>query len=93
MLIEKDILSKSIYQKMCIQRSTMIILYIYIYIYPQTRISSFPGLISVARLNEQSTTDVTRVLKTPGAEICQNTCGERTKNILFSSVFSRVLNE
>ena len=33
MLIEQDILSKSIYQKMCIQRSTMIILYIYIYIY------------------------------------------------------------
>ena len=25
---------------------------IYIYIYPQTRVSSFPGLISVARVNE-----------------------------------------
>ena len=27
-----------------------ICMYIYIYIYPQTRVSSFPGLISVARL-------------------------------------------
>ena len=26
--------------------------YIYIYIYPHTRVSSFPGLISVARVNE-----------------------------------------
>ena len=41
-----------------------ICIYIYIYIYPHTRVSSCPGLISVARVNEQRTTDVTRVLKT-----------------------------
>ena len=41
-----------------------------IYIYPHTRVLSFPGLISVARVNEQRTTNVTRVLKAPGAEIC-----------------------
>ena len=42
-----------------------------------------------------TTTDVTRVLKAPGAELCQNACGvvNKQKNILFSSVFSRVLNE
>ena len=33
-----------------------------------TRVSSCPGLISVARVNEERTTDVTRVLETPGAE-------------------------
>ena len=37
------------------------------------------GLISVARVNEQRTIDVTKVLKTPGAELSQNACGERTK--------------
>ena len=49
--------------------------------------------IYVARVNEYRTTDVTRVLKTPDAEVSQYACGERTKNILFSSMFSRVLNE
>ena len=45
------------------------LLYIYIIIYyPHTRVSSFPGLISVARVNEWRTTDVTRVLKAPGAD-------------------------
>ena len=44
-------------------------------IYPQTRVSSFTGLISVARVNEQRTTDITRVLRTLGAEICQSACG------------------
>ena len=29
-----------------------IYIYIYIYIYPHTRVSSFPGLISVARVNK-----------------------------------------
>ena len=38
-------------------------MYIYTHIYPQARVSSFPGLISVAWVNEQRTTDVTRVLK------------------------------
>ena len=61
--------------------------------YRHTCVSSCPGLISVARVNEYRTTDVTRVLKTPGAELSQNACGKRTKNILFSSVFSRVLND
>ena len=71
-------------------------IYIFIiYIYPQTRVSSFPGLVSVARVNEERTTDNTRVLEAPGAELCQNACGvvNEQKNILFSSVFSRVLNE
>ena len=45
------------------------------YIYPHTRVSSFPGLISVARVYEQRIPDVTRVLKAPGAELCQNACG------------------
>ena len=44
----------------------------YIYIYTQTRVSSFPGLISVVRVNKY---DVTRVLKAPGADLCQNACG------------------
>ena len=39
--------------------------------------------------SRERATDVTRVLKTPAAELSQNACGERTKNILFSSVFSR----
>ena len=55
----------------------------------QKRVSSFPGLISVSWFNEYRTTDVTRVLKAPGAELCQNACGEQA---CFSSVFSRVLN-
>ena len=48
-----------------------ICIYIYIYILPHTRVSSCPGLINVARVNEQRTTDVIRVLKTPGAELSQ----------------------
>ena len=55
-----------------------IYIYIYIYIYPQTRVLSFPGLISVARVNEQRTSDVTGVLKAPGAELCQNACDKNT---------------
>ena len=39
-----------------------IYIYIYIYIYPQTRVSSFPELISVAWVNEQRITDASRVL-------------------------------
>ena len=38
-------------------------MYISIYLYPPTRVSSCPGLISVARVNEKRTTDVTRVFK------------------------------
>ena len=49
-----------------------IYIYIYIHIYPDTRISSFPGLISVARVNEYRTTDVTRVLIHFSAEIMQH---------------------
>ena len=55
--------------------------YIYIYIY----ISSFPGLISVARVNEQRKTDATRVLKVPGAELCQIVCGVVNEQKIFSS--------
>ena len=58
-----------------------IYIYIYIYIYIQTSVSSFPGLISVARVNEQRTPDVTRVLKAPGAECCQNACGAVNEQI------------
>ena len=55
------------------------------YIYPHTRVSSFPGLISVARVNEQRTTDVTRVPKAPGAELCQNACGVANEQKIFCS--------
>ena len=58
-------------------------IYIYIYIYPHTRVSSCPGLISVAWVNEWRTTDVIRVLKTIDAEFSQNACGEPKK--IFSS--------
>ena len=61
------------------------IIYIYIYIYPHTRVSSFPGLINVARVNEKRTTDVTRVLKAPGAELCQNACGVVNEQKIFCS--------
>ena len=65
---------------------TYIYIYIYIYIYyPHTRVSC-PGLISVAWVNEQRTTDVTRVLKTPGAELCQNASDERIKYFVLISV-------
>ena len=60
-------------------------MYIYIYIYPQTRVSSFPGLISFAWVNEQRTTDVTRVLKAAGAELCQNACGVVNKQKILCS--------
>ena len=60
-------------------------IYMYIYIYPQTRVSPFPGLISAAWVNEQKTTDVTRVLKAPGAELCQNACGVVNEQKIFCS--------
>ena len=43
--------------------------YLLFYIY--IRVSSFPELVGVARVNQQRTTDVTRVLKARGAELCQ----------------------
>ena len=43
-------------------------------VYPQTRLSSFPGIISVVWVNEQRTTDITRSIKAPGAEFCRNAC-------------------
>ena len=46
-------------------------IFIYIYIYPHTRVSSYPGLISVARVNEWRTNDITRVLNTSGAKQSQ----------------------
>ena len=62
-----------------------IYIYIYIYISPHTRVSSFPRLISVARVNKQRTTDVNKVLKAPGAELCQNACGVVNKHKIFYS--------
>ena len=62
-----------------------IYIHIHIYIYPDTRVSSFQGLISVARVNEQRTNDVTRVLKVPGAELCQNAYGVVNKQKIFCS--------
>ena len=53
--------------------------------YPQTRVSSFPGLISVARVKEERTTDVTRVLKAPGSEFCQNAYGVVNEQKTFCS--------
>ena len=44
----------------------------FIYIYTQTRVSFFAGLISVAWVNKYRTTDVTRVLKAPGVEYIYN---------------------
>ena len=59
--------------------------YIYIYVYIYIYISSFPGLISVARVNEQRKADATRVLKVPGAELCQIVCGVVNEQKIFSS--------
>ena len=59
--------------------------YIYTYIYPQTRVLSFPGFISVARVNEWRTSDVIGVLKAPGAELCQNACGVVNEQNIFCS--------
>ena len=50
-----------------------------VYIYLHTRVSSCPGLIRVAQVNEQRTIDLTRMLETPGAELSQNACGDQTK--------------
>ena len=52
-------------------------------IYAQTRHSSFPGLISVARVNESRTTDATRILKATGAELFQNACGVVSEQKIF----------
>ena len=57
----------------------------YVLIYPHTRVSSFTVLISVARVNEWRTTDVTRVLKAPGAELCENACGVVNEQKIFCS--------
>ena len=38
-------------------------------VYLQAHVSCFPGLISVAWVNEERLTDVARVLKAPGAEV------------------------
>ena len=54
-------------------------------IYAQTRHSSFPGLISVVRVNESRTTDVTRMLEATGAELCQNACGVVNEQKIFCS--------
>ena len=60
--------------------------YIYtIILYPQASVLSFPRLISVAQVNEYRTTDVTRVLKAPGAELCLNTCGVVNQKKTFCS--------
>ena len=59
-------------------------MYIYIYIYIHPRVSSLPGLISVALVNEHRTTDVTRVFKTPVSELCQNACGVVNEQKIFS---------
>ena len=55
------------------------------FIYPEARVSSFPALIGVARVNEYRTTDVTTVLKAPGAELCQNACGVVNEQKAFCS--------
>ena len=60
-----------------------IYIYIYIYVYPHTHVSSFPGLISVAEVNKHRTTDVTRVLKAPCAELCQDACGVVNEQKIF----------
>ena len=57
--------------------------YLLFYIY--IRVSSFPELVGVARVNQQRTTDVTRVLKARGAELCQNACGVVNEQKIFCS--------
>ena len=57
--------------------------YLLFYIY--IRVSSFPELVGVARVNQQRTTDVTRVPKAPGAELCQNACGVANEQKIFCS--------
>ena len=42
-------------------------------------------LISVARVNEWRTTDVTKVLKAAGVELCQNACGVVNEQKVFCS--------
>ena len=54
-------------------------------IYPQTPVSSLPGLISVARVNKLRTTDFTRVLKAPGPELWHNACRVVNERKIFCS--------
>ena len=54
-------------------------------VYPQARVFSFPGLINVAPVNEYRKADVTRVLKTSGAELFQNDCGVVNEQNIFCS--------
>ena len=62
-----------------------IYIYIYIYVYPHAHVSSFRGLISVAQVNKHRTTGVTRVLKAPCAELCQDACGVVNQQKIFCS--------
>ena len=48
-----------------------------------TCVSFLPGLISVARVNEQRITDLTRVFKAPSPELCQNAFGVVNKQKIF----------
>ena len=49
-------------------------IYIYIYIYPHTTYTCFvlPRTHQCGSVNDERTTDVTRLLKAPGAEVCQS---------------------
>ena len=75
----------SIYMCMYMYIYTYIHIYIYIYIYPQTRVSSFPEFISVARVNDWRAADVTGLLEASGAELCQNACGVVNEQKIFFS--------
>ena len=72
------------------------VIYIYIYAHTHTHIHVFhPAQDSSVWLElmrrEQLMSQ--ECSKHQVLSVSQNACGERTKNILFSSVFSRVLNE
>ena len=54
-------------------------------VYPQTRVLSFPGLIRMIWVNQQRVTDVTRVVKAPGAKLYQMACGVVNEQKIFCS--------
>ena len=72
----------------------MIYRYKHIYIYPHTRVSSCPGLISVARVSEQRTTDVTMSPECSKHQLLSLAkmlvVNDQKKYFVFISVFSRV---
>ena len=75
-----------IYINIYIYKNVCVYLYIYIYIYISTDICFvLPRTHQLVRVNEYRTTDATRVLKAPGAELCQNAYGVVNEQKIFCS--------